>query len=295
MRSKEGGLLPQDLYTCTPHPTQPASAALAWRWLRQRWRHLVVAVPHQPLLTAHKRPVLRHPSGYDSSAHIAEETKNAAVAGPAGLIMAIIGSFICGWAFLLVRNCMHPAGAAGGALLGATGAALSANFTKQTCLSAAGPHLLHPDPHRRRAGHPADLQGRVRVALWPGQLHGGFRCGRVECETALVRAPSPLHHPCTTAQGAAGFMIIVFLASNFCGIFCVTSNSRMLYAFARDHGIFGSRFWNQVNNTTGALGCWFNVGQSAFPPSPHTCATMSYLHVQAPPLTRSSRCAWPRF
>lgn len=29
--------------------------------------------------------------GYDSSAHIAEETKNAAVAGPVGLVTAIIG------------------------------------------------------------------------------------------------------------------------------------------------------------------------------------------------------------
>lgn len=39
--------------------------------------------------------------GYDSSAHIAEETKNAAVAGPVGLLMAIVGSFVCGWMFLL--------------------------------------------------------------------------------------------------------------------------------------------------------------------------------------------------
>lgn len=37
--------------------------------------------------------------GYDSSAHIAEETKNAAVAGPAGLIMAILGAGVLtgGW------------------------------------------------------------------------------------------------------------------------------------------------------------------------------------------------------
>lgn len=40
-------------------------------------------------------------TGYDTSAHIAEETKNAAIAGPVGLIMAIVGSFICGWMFLL--------------------------------------------------------------------------------------------------------------------------------------------------------------------------------------------------
>lgn len=31
------------------------------------------------------------------------------------------------------------------------------------------------------------------------------------------------------------------------GIFCVTSNSRMLYAFARDRGIFGWRWWKEVS------------------------------------------------
>lgn len=30
------------------------------------------------------------------------------------------------------------------------------------------------------------------------------------------------------------------------GTFCVTSNSRMLYAFARDKGIFGWRWWKEV-------------------------------------------------
>lgn len=122
--------------------------------------------------------------GYDSSAHIAEETKNAAVAGPVGLIMAILGSFICGWMFLL-----------------------SLTFSMQS---------------------PADgVAGSQQIFMSAFSSRWG------------------------SFEGAASFQLIVFLASNLCGIFCVTSNSRMLYAFARDHGVFGSRWWKQVNNYTG--------------------------------------------
>ncbi|PSC72663.1 amino-acid permease BAT1-like protein isoform X1 [Micractinium conductrix] len=122
--------------------------------------------------------------GYDSSAHIAEETKNAAVAGPAGLIMAIIGSFICGWAFLL-----------------------SLTFSMQS---------------------PADgVAGTQQIFLSVFESRWG------------------------SGRGSFAFMLILFIASNFCGTFCVTSNSRMLYAFARDHGVIGSHWWKQINNYTG--------------------------------------------
>ncbi|KAI7843794.1 hypothetical protein COHA_002692 [Chlorella ohadii] len=122
--------------------------------------------------------------GYDSSAHIAEETKNAAVAGPVGLVTAIIGSFVCGWAFLI-----------------------SLTFCIQT---------------------PADgIAGtqQIFMSVFQGR-YGSY-------------------------EGAAIFQAILFIASNFCGIFCVTSNSRMLYAFARDRGIFGWRWWKEVNGRTG--------------------------------------------
>lgn len=39
-------------------------------------------------------------SGYDSAAHMSEETKKADVAGPLGMIAAILGSFILGWLFI---------------------------------------------------------------------------------------------------------------------------------------------------------------------------------------------------
>lgn len=50
---------------------------------------------------------------------------------------------------------------------------------------------------------------------------------------------------------ALAFMLILFVASNWCGTFCITANSRMLYAFSRDDGIPGSRWWKRVNPTTG--------------------------------------------
>lgn len=37
------------------------------------------------------------------------------------------------------------------------------------------------------------------------------------------------------------------------GIFCVTSNSRMLYAFSRDKGIFGWRWWKEVRRHAPAI------------------------------------------
>jgi amino acid transporter len=40
-------------------------------------------------------------TGYDASAHVSEETKNAAIAAPAGILMAIVVSFLVGWALLI--------------------------------------------------------------------------------------------------------------------------------------------------------------------------------------------------
>ena len=41
--------------------------------------------------------------------------------------------------------------------------------------------------------------------------------------------------------------VIVIGAMFFCGTFSVTSNSRMMYAFARDGGIPGHRFFHKVD------------------------------------------------
>lgn len=48
-------------------------------------------------------------------------------------------------------------------------------------------------------------------------------------------------------KGAVVLMVIVIGAMFFCGTFSVTSNSRMMYAFARDGGIPGHRFFHKVD------------------------------------------------
>ncbi len=40
-------------------------------------------------------------TGYDASAHMTEETRNAAVAGPRGIVMSIVVSLIAGWILLI--------------------------------------------------------------------------------------------------------------------------------------------------------------------------------------------------
>ncbi|TPX59596.1 hypothetical protein PhCBS80983_g02363 [Powellomyces hirtus] len=40
-------------------------------------------------------------TGYDASAHMTEETKNASISGPVGIVMSILVSFVVGWIYLL--------------------------------------------------------------------------------------------------------------------------------------------------------------------------------------------------
>ena len=40
-------------------------------------------------------------TGYDASAHMTEETRNAAVAGPRGIVMSILVSLVAGWILLI--------------------------------------------------------------------------------------------------------------------------------------------------------------------------------------------------
>jgi amino acid transporter len=55
------------------------------------------------------------------------------------------------------------------------------------------------------------------------------------------------------AVGQSGGLVILFLvigAQFFCGMSSVTANSRMIYAFARDGAVPGSRFWHRINPRT---------------------------------------------
>ncbi|KAI6127158.1 amino acid/polyamine transporter I [Pisolithus sp. B1] len=52
-------------------------------------------------------------------------------------------------------------------------------------------------------------------------------------------------------KGAIVLMVIVIGAMYFCGTFSVTSNSRMMFAFARDGGIPGHKFFRKVDAKRG--------------------------------------------
>jgi len=119
-------------------------------------------------------------TGFDASAHMTEETRNAAMSGSIGIVMGIGISAILGWYLLL-------------GLL----------FSIQ------------------------DLEGTIA---------------------------SPTGQPVTQIfldtvgeDGAIVLMVIIIGAMYFCGTFSVTSNSRMMYAFARDGGIPGHTFFNKVS------------------------------------------------
>ncbi|KAJ7328813.1 APC amino acid permease [Mycena albidolilacea] len=119
-------------------------------------------------------------TGFDASAHMTEETKNAAMSGSIGIVMAIGVSAILGWFLIL-------------------GLLFSIQDLDATLASETG-------------------QPVTQIFL-----------------------------DTVGENGAIVLMVIVIGAMFFCGTFSITSNSRMMFAFARDGGIPGHRFFNYVN------------------------------------------------
>jgi amino acid permease (GABA permease) len=122
-------------------------------------------------------------TGYDASAHMTEETKNAAVAGPRGILNSILVSLVAGWVLLLgltfaIQNYDGESGSSTGVP------------PAQVFIDAAG----------QKAG----------LAL----------------------------------------LLIAIGAQFYCGMASVTANSRMIFAFARDGAIPGSRVWHRINKRT---------------------------------------------
>ncbi|KAG2337384.1 APC amino acid permease [Suillus weaverae] len=120
-------------------------------------------------------------TGFDASAHMTEETHNAAMAGSIGIIMAIGVSAVLGWFLVL-------------------GLLFSIQNLDNTIASPTG-------------------QPVAQIFLDTVGNHG-----------AIV------------------LMVIVIGAMYFCGTFSITSNSRMMFAFARDGGIPGHTFFRKVDS-----------------------------------------------
>ncbi|KAI6021042.1 amino acid/polyamine transporter I [Pisolithus marmoratus] len=119
-------------------------------------------------------------TGYDASAHMTEETHNAAMAGSVGIIIALGVSAVLGWFLIL-------------------GLLFSIQDLETTLSSPTG-------------------QPVAQIFL-----------------------------DTVGEKGAIVLMVIVIGAMYFCGTFSVTSNSRMMFAFARDGGIPGHKFLRKVD------------------------------------------------
>lgn len=122
-------------------------------------------------------------TGYDASAHMSEETKGAAKAGPRGIVNSILVSLVAGWVLLI-----------------------GLTFAIQSYSSAVN--------------------------------------------TATGVPPAQIFIDAVGAKTGEFLLLIAIVAQLFCGMASVTANSRMIYAFARDGAIPGSRFWHRINKRT---------------------------------------------
>ena len=116
-------------------------------------------------------------TGYDASAHISEETHDAAVAAPKGVWRSVFYSAVFGWMVLLA-------------------------------LTFAATHV-----------------GKIDAA-------GGTSQSIIE--SALSSA------------AAKAVLIISTIGQLFCGMACVTSSSRMTFAFSRDGAVPGHNLWRRL-------------------------------------------------
>ncbi|EPS95406.1 hypothetical protein FOMPIDRAFT_1168680 [Fomitopsis schrenkii] len=119
-------------------------------------------------------------TGFDASAHMTEETHNAAMSGPIGIVMAIGVSAVLGW--FLILGLLFSIQDLGNTVASPTGEPVAQIFL--------------------------DTVGE---------------------------------------KGAIVLMVIVIGSMFWCGTFSITSNSRMMYAFARDGGIPGHTFFHKVD------------------------------------------------
>jgi amino acid transporter len=133
-------------------------------------------------------------TGFDASAHTAEETKNARVAVPRGMLNAVFWSLVFGFV-------------------------MAASFV-----------LAAPDV----------------AALAKDGANAWFNL--------YAKLPAPLWLKNILA-------VSIVLANYICGLACLTSTSRMIFAFSRDGGLPGSSIWKKVSPTfrTPVPAIWLGV------------------------------------
>jgi amino acid transporter len=118
-------------------------------------------------------------TGYDASAHMSEETRQASLGAAWGILMSVVVSVIFGFVLLVAVTFAIP--------------------------SAKGP---------------ADAGLYIVRSIWEGAA------GR---------------------RWAEFMLFVAAIAQCFCTIASVTSASRMMFAFSRDHAVPGHQFWRRVS------------------------------------------------
>jgi amino acid permease (GABA permease) len=153
-------------------------------------------------------------TGYDASAHVAEETIDASVEAPRGLVRSVWVSILAGWILLV----------------------------------AVTASIVNYENARNSA-----------TGLPPAQIFIDA-AGRHTGELLLL---------------------ICCVAQFFCGMASVTANSRMSFAFSRDHALPGSKLWAQVNPRSGTPtnSIWLCVTLSTLLVVPSLWSTTAYLAV----------------
>jgi amino acid transporter len=156
-------------------------------------------------------------TGFDASAHVAEETKNASVAAPKGIVNSVVVSLVAGWILLLA----------------------------------------------------------VTFAV---QGEDGWTAAR---ESDIGLPPAQIFIDATGETLGLFMLFIAAVAQFFCGMACVTSSSRMSFAFSRDNALPGSRLWSKVNPRTGTPtnSIWLVTVASIVLASPALVSTTAYLAV----------------
>ncbi|GAA4109085.1 amino acid permease [Knoellia locipacati] len=156
-------------------------------------------------------------TGFDASAHVAEETKNASVAAPRGIVNSVVVSLVAGWILLLA----------------------------------------------------------VTFAV---QGEDGWTAAR---ESDIGLPPAQIFIDATGETLGLFMLFIAAVAQFFCGMACVTSSSRMSFAFSRDNALPGSRLWSKVNPRTGTPtnSIWLVTVASIVLASPALVSTTAYLAV----------------
>jgi amino acid transporter len=172
-------------------------------------------------------------TGYDASAHMSEETHDAATSAPRGIVFSVVVSVIMGFILLVAMNYgIDPNG----------GYDASAHMSEET--------------HDAATSAPRGIVFSVVVSVIMGFIllvamnYGIDPNGGYDRAYAELVPPAQIWIEAVGQTGGLLILLLVIGAQFYCGMSSVTANSRMIYAFSRDGAMPGSKFWHRINPRT---------------------------------------------